>query len=117
MISLCLCLGSGKTHTIEGGTEEEQGLIPRASQMIFECERMARSCTLVTRGLYVLKCIFYQSHTILYWRQELMTVTDFFPFFPPTDIENFANKSDRFLVRISFLEIYNEKISDLMVCH
>ena len=31
------------------------------------------------------------------------------------DIENFPNKSDRFLVRVSFLEIYNEKISDLMV--
>ena len=32
-----------------------------------------------------------------------------------TDIENFVKKDDRFLVRTSFLEIYNEKISDLLV--
>ena len=32
-----------------------------------------------------------------------------------TDIEEFPSKSDRFLVRVSYLEIYNEKISDLMV--
>ena len=31
------------------------------------------------------------------------------------DIEHYPNKSDRFLVRTAFLEIYNEKISDLMV--
>lgn len=32
-----------------------------------------------------------------------------------TDIEHYPNKRDRFLVRTAFLEIYNEKISDLMV--
>ena len=33
------------------------------------------------------------------------------------DIEGFPSKSDKFLVRVAFLEIYNEKISDLMVCY
>lgn len=32
-----------------------------------------------------------------------------------SDIEHYPSKSDRFLVRTAFLEIYNEKISDLMV--
>ena len=32
------------------------------------------------------------------------------------DIESCPSKTDRFLVRTSFLEIYNERISDLMVC-
>lgn len=32
-----------------------------------------------------------------------------------SDIEHYPRKSDRFLVRTAFLEIYNEKISDLMV--
>ena len=32
-----------------------------------------------------------------------------------SDIEHYPRKQDRFLVRTAFLEIYNEKISDLMV--
>lgn len=32
------------------------------------------------------------------------------------DIQNQASSSARFLVRCSYLEIYNEKISDLIVC-
>ena len=31
------------------------------------------------------------------------------------DIENCPSRNDRFLVRTSFLEIYNERISDLLV--
>ncbi len=32
-----------------------------------------------------------------------------------SDIENYPSKKDRFLVRTSYMEIYNEKLSDLMV--
>ena len=31
------------------------------------------------------------------------------------DIEQYPKKGDRFLLRTAFLEIYNERISDLMV--
>ena len=31
------CIGSGKTHTIEGGHRDQKGVIPRASEMIFHC--------------------------------------------------------------------------------
>lgn len=31
------------------------------------------------------------------------------------DIRSTATKRDRFLVRVSFLEIYNERITDLLV--
>lgn len=34
--SVCyIVTGSGKTYTIEGGSEELQGIIPRATQLIF----------------------------------------------------------------------------------
>ncbi len=32
-----------------------------------------------------------------------------------TDIENYPSKKDRFLVRTSYMEIYNERLLDLMV--
>lgn len=58
--------GSGKTYTIEGLTGSAKGIIPRATEHIFQY------------------------------------------------IESCPSKTDRFLVRTSFLEIYNERISDLM---
>ena len=58
--------GTGKTHTIEGGEGEHRGLIPRASEEIFNY------------------------------------------------IEAASQDDSKFLVRISFLQIYCEKIADLL---
>ena len=38
-----------------------------------------------------------------------------FMMYTPADIQTNANSNTKFLVRASFLEIYNERISDLMV--
>eukprot|EP00730_Choanoeca_flexa_P002486 TRINITY_DN11067_c0_g1_i3.p1 TRINITY_DN11067_c0_g1~~TRINITY_DN11067_c0_g1_i3.p1 ORF type:complete len:1163 (+),score=245.02 TRINITY_DN11067_c0_g1_i3:231-3719(+) len=61
--------GTGKTFTIEGGHGDARGIIPRASEEIFDY------------------------------------------------IENISDSSSQFLVRASFLQIYNEKISDLLTAN
>lgn len=44
-----------------------------------------------------------------------MTITDHQLFMIHADIQTNADSNAKFLVRASFLEIYNERISDLMV--
>ncbi len=93
MILICDVAGTGKSFTIEGGDEEEnRGLIPRSSEEIFSCIPQYHYNPIYIY-IYVCVCVF---NCI-------------------ADIKNTASLNDRFLVRVSFLEIYNEKISDLLV--
>ena len=59
--------GTGKTYTVEGGADEDKGIIPRASDQIFN------------------------------------------------HIENKSDAHSRYLVRVSFLQIYMEKPMDLLL--
>ncbi len=54
-------------------------------------------------------------HPNLPWHIDFIIPTVDISLMSRLDIEHYPNKSDRFLVRTAFLEIYNEKISDLMV--
>lgn len=59
--------GTGKTYTVEGGDGEQKGIVPRASDQIFN------------------------------------------------HIENKSDSHSRYLVRVSFLQIYNDKPMDLLL--
>jgi hypothetical protein len=85
--------GTGKTHTIEGNlVGNDRGIIPRVAEQVFSMSSPNMQGIMLFIG-----------HTSLVQIFE--------------HIQQASESGSQFLVRVSFLQIYNEKIHDLLVSH